>query len=154
MLGIDTNVVFRLIVSDDAEQTRRARKLVEQALSHDEPVLVSLLVLLESEWVLRSGMPRDGAHELPLIRCHSQAPRRSPAERRVESGERSIDAPLTVMDRLVLYKLPREQSKAERGAAPIDRRVDVDGLQCGEQVSLLVVKCGEERLPSQRDYIV
>jgi hypothetical protein len=27
-------------------------KLVEQALSHDEPVLVSLLVLLESEWVL------------------------------------------------------------------------------------------------------
>ncbi len=54
MLGIDTNVVIRLIVSDDAEQTCRARKLVEQALSHDEPVLVSLLVLLESEWVLRS----------------------------------------------------------------------------------------------------
>src|SRR5260370_36680116 len=54
MLGIDTNVVIRLIISDDAEQTRRARKLVEEALSHDEPVLVSLLVLLESEWVLRS----------------------------------------------------------------------------------------------------
>jgi predicted nucleic-acid-binding protein len=54
MLGIDTNVVVRLVVSDDAEQTRRARKLVEQALSRDEPVLVSLLVLLESEWVLRS----------------------------------------------------------------------------------------------------
>src|SRR5260370_31467328 len=53
MLGIDTNVVIRLIISDDAEQTRRARKLVEEALSHDEPVLVSLLVLLESEWVLR-----------------------------------------------------------------------------------------------------
>jgi len=54
MLGIDTNVVIRLIISDDAEHTCRARKLVEQALSHDEPVLVSLLVLLESEWVLRS----------------------------------------------------------------------------------------------------
>src|SRR6202522_2326828 len=54
MLGIDTNVVIRLIISDDAEQTRRARKPVEQALSDDEPVLVSLLVLLESEWVLRS----------------------------------------------------------------------------------------------------
>jgi predicted nucleic-acid-binding protein len=54
MLGIDTNVVVRLVVSDDAEQTRRARKLVEQALTRDEPVLVSLLVLLESEWVLRS----------------------------------------------------------------------------------------------------
>jgi predicted nucleic-acid-binding protein len=54
MLGLDTNVVVRLIVSDDAEQTRRARKLVEQALSRDEPVVVSLLVLLEAEWVLRS----------------------------------------------------------------------------------------------------
>ena len=61
MLGIDTNVVIRLIVADDADQTRRARKLVEQALSHDEPVLVSLLVLLESEWVLRSlyGFSRE-----------------------------------------------------------------------------------------------
>src|SRR5580692_5543711 len=58
------------------------------------------------------------------------------------------------MDRLVLHKLPREQSKAERGSVPIDRRVDVDGLQCGEQVSLLVVKRGEERLPSQRADIV
>jgi predicted nucleic-acid-binding protein len=54
MLGIDTNVVIRLVISDDAEQTRRARKLVDQALDRDEPVLVSLLVLLESEWVLRS----------------------------------------------------------------------------------------------------
>ena len=43
MLGIDTNVVIRLIVSDDAEQTRRARELVDQALRHDEPMLVSLI---------------------------------------------------------------------------------------------------------------
>src|SRR5258708_17966486 len=54
MLGIDTNVVIRLIISDDAKQTRRARRLVEEALGQDDPVLVSLLVLLESEWVLRS----------------------------------------------------------------------------------------------------
>ena len=45
MLGIDTNVLIRLLVSDDAEQTRRARKLVDQAVSRDEPVLVSLPVL-------------------------------------------------------------------------------------------------------------
>jgi len=54
MLGIDTNVIVRLVVADDAAQTQRARKLIDQALSRDEPVLVSLLVLLESEWVLRS----------------------------------------------------------------------------------------------------
>jgi predicted nucleic-acid-binding protein len=54
MIGIDTNVVVRLVVADDADQTRRARRLIDQALGRDEPVLVSLLVLLESEWVLRS----------------------------------------------------------------------------------------------------
>src|SRR5271165_100707 len=61
MLGIDTNVVVRLVVADDAEQTRRARKLIDRALSRQEPVLVSLLVVLESEWVLRSryGFGRD-----------------------------------------------------------------------------------------------
>ena len=65
MLGIDTNVVVRLIVADDAEQTRRARKLIDQALGRDESVLVSLLVLLESEWVLRSryGFSRDALLE-------------------------------------------------------------------------------------------
>lgn len=61
MLGLDTNVVVRLIVADDAGQTRRARKLVEQSLSLNEPVLISLPVLLETEWVLRSryGFDRD-----------------------------------------------------------------------------------------------
>jgi predicted nucleic-acid-binding protein len=61
MLGIDTNVVVRLLVSDDVEQTRRARKLVDQAVSRDEPVLISLPVLVETEWVLRSryGLGRE-----------------------------------------------------------------------------------------------
>ena len=61
MIGIDTNVVVRLVVADDADQTRRARRLIDQALGRDEPVVVSLLVLLESEWVLRSryGFSRE-----------------------------------------------------------------------------------------------
>jgi predicted nucleic-acid-binding protein len=54
MVGVDTNIVVRLVVADDAEQTRRARKLIEQTLAHEELVLVSLLVLIESECVLRS----------------------------------------------------------------------------------------------------
>jgi hypothetical protein len=54
----------------------------------------------------------------------------------------------------VLHKLPREHSKAKRGSVPIDRRVDADGFQCGEQLSLLVVKRAEERLPTQRADIV
>lgn len=59
MLGIDTNVLVRLLVADDADQTRRARQLVEKALVRDEAVLVSLLVLIETEWVLRSRYELD-----------------------------------------------------------------------------------------------
>lgn len=66
MLGVDTNVVVRLVVADDAAQTRRARSLVEQTISRDEPVLNSLLVLLESEWVLRNryGFSRDAIMDI------------------------------------------------------------------------------------------
>jgi hypothetical protein len=87
-------------------------------------------------------------------RAASQAPGCAPAERRVEPGERGIGAPLTVMDRFVLHELPREQGKCERGSVPIDQRVNVDGFQCSEQLSLLVVKRAEERRASQRADIV
>jgi predicted nucleic-acid-binding protein len=54
---------------DSSSQTTRskrvgARKLIEQALSREEPVLVSLLVLLECEWVLRS---RYGFNRVALL---------------------------------------------------------------------------------------
>jgi predicted nucleic-acid-binding protein len=54
MLGLDTNVLVRLLIEDDAAQTRRARNLVDSAIAEQESVLVSLPVLLETEWVLRS----------------------------------------------------------------------------------------------------
>ena len=50
MIAIDTNVLVRFLVSDDPDQARRARALVEE-----NPVFVSLTVLLEAEWVLRSA---------------------------------------------------------------------------------------------------
>jgi hypothetical protein len=52
------------------EQTRRARKLVDQARSRDEPVLGSLLVLLESEWVLRSRYGFNREAVLSIFRAH------------------------------------------------------------------------------------
>lgn len=54
MLGIDTNVLIRYLVRDDRRQYEQARHLIERQIVKGEPVLVSLLVLLESEWVLRS----------------------------------------------------------------------------------------------------
>jgi predicted nucleic-acid-binding protein len=54
MLGIDTNVLVRYLVRDDQQQFEKARRLINRELGNGEPVLISLLVLLETEWVLRS----------------------------------------------------------------------------------------------------
>jgi len=55
MIGLDTNVLIRFLVEDDPDQSRRARALIERELAQAEPVLISMLVLLETEWVLRSS---------------------------------------------------------------------------------------------------
>jgi len=54
MLGVDTNVLIRYSIRDDQPQYEKARRLIDREVSKGEPVLVSLLVLLETEWVLRS----------------------------------------------------------------------------------------------------
>jgi predicted nucleic-acid-binding protein len=56
MLAIDTNIVVRYLTGDDRRQAARARRLIERSRVH-----VSITVLLESEWVLRSvyGFERD-----------------------------------------------------------------------------------------------
>ena len=54
MLGVDTNVLIRYLIRDDQPQYEKARRLIAREVAKGEPVLVSLLVLLEAEWVLRS----------------------------------------------------------------------------------------------------
>ncbi|MEO7387672.1 MAG: PIN domain-containing protein, partial [Gammaproteobacteria bacterium] len=54
MLGIDTNVLVRLLIVDDQLQSQRAQRLIQQAVQRNQVVWVSLLVLIETEWVLRS----------------------------------------------------------------------------------------------------
>ncbi len=54
MLGLDTNVLVRYLVRDDQLQFEKARRLIKRESNKGESVLVSLLVLLETEWVLRS----------------------------------------------------------------------------------------------------
>jgi predicted nucleic-acid-binding protein len=54
MLGVDTNVIIRYLTRDDQQQYESARRLIDRETTKGEPVLVGLLVLLETEWVLRS----------------------------------------------------------------------------------------------------
>ena len=61
MLGIDTNVLVRFLVRDEERQFVRAQRLLRREADRGEPVFVSQLVLLETEWVLRSryGLSKD-----------------------------------------------------------------------------------------------
>ena len=54
MIGLDTNVVLRLVLNDDPQQRLRAAKVIEQARELAVTVNITLAVLLEMEWVLRS----------------------------------------------------------------------------------------------------
>ena len=54
MLGIDTNVLVRFLVRDDQTQFEKARKLLNREVSNGRRVFINQLVLLETEWVLRS----------------------------------------------------------------------------------------------------
>src|ERR1700746_159135 len=51
MIGLDTNIVVRYLTHDDPAQTARAIKLFA-SLSADDPGFLSLIVLVESVWVL------------------------------------------------------------------------------------------------------
>lgn len=58
-IAIDTNVVVRLLVRDDAAQFTAAAHLVQQAETTGQPLLILLGALLETEWVLRSRYRLD-----------------------------------------------------------------------------------------------
>jgi predicted nucleic-acid-binding protein len=61
MIAVDTNVLVRLLVKDDAAQTRRVVRLFKQLDADEARAHVSDVVICEIVWVLRScyGFGRD-----------------------------------------------------------------------------------------------
>jgi predicted nucleic-acid-binding protein len=59
MIGLDTNVLVRLLTRDDEAQARRARNFLAKECAA-EPAFVSNIALAETFWVLRSvySLPR------------------------------------------------------------------------------------------------
>lgn len=52
MIGVDTNVLVRVLVSDSPDQTQAALRFLEARTSAD-PAFVSTVVLIEMVWVLQ-----------------------------------------------------------------------------------------------------
>ena len=68
MRGLDTNVLIRYLLRDDLRQAKAAKRAIEQAIAAGEPLVISLLVVLETEWVLRGRVRLDKTAILGVFR--------------------------------------------------------------------------------------
>jgi predicted nucleic-acid-binding protein len=92
MLGLDTNVLVRFLVRDHEAQFERARRLIKREVGAQEKVLISLLVLLETEWVLRS---RYGLQKYQIVDAVSGL---------LDAAELQLEDEPTIEEALYLWK--------------------------------------------------
>jgi predicted nucleic-acid-binding protein len=55
MISLDTNVLIRYVVRDELAQYRLASDLINRSTAEGQAALATLLVMMETEWVLRSA---------------------------------------------------------------------------------------------------
>ncbi len=53
MIALDTNVVVRFLVDDDKAQSAKASKLIKRAITQNQSLFISDIVLCETIWVLK-----------------------------------------------------------------------------------------------------
>ena len=92
MYGLDTNVLIRYLLRDDPVQAEQARTTIESAVQSGEPVVISLLTMLESEWVLRSCASLDKRAVISTFRML------------LETRDIRIDQEETLEEALYLYE--------------------------------------------------
>jgi predicted nucleic-acid-binding protein len=55
MIGLDTNLLVRLVVGDDPQQTRQAKAFVDRHCTPESPAFINCVVLAELVWVLKAS---------------------------------------------------------------------------------------------------
>lgn len=68
MIGIDTNVLVRLLTADDEGQGERARRAIGGSEDAGEPVLVNDVVLVETMWTMARHYKTPRAQLLDIAR--------------------------------------------------------------------------------------
>jgi predicted nucleic-acid-binding protein len=67
MIGLDTNVLVRYFTQDDAMQAAQAGEVIER-LSESEPGYVTMIVFVETYWVLRDAYKTDRKAIVEVLR--------------------------------------------------------------------------------------
>lgn len=93
--ALDTNVLLRFLVGDDGVQRVRVARALERAVARGDVITLSLPVLLEAEWVLRS---RYGFAKPEILRTFHGL---------LDSAELQIDHDHTLIEALHLWAKSR-----------------------------------------------
>ncbi|MCL4184440.1 MAG: type II toxin-antitoxin system VapC family toxin [Burkholderiaceae bacterium] len=92
MAALDTNVLVRYLVRDDAAQFASARRLIHACIDEGRTLYIPISVSLELEWVLRAGF---GFGKDEVIRTLSQL---------LSSAELTFESEVALELALTLYR--------------------------------------------------
>jgi predicted nucleic-acid-binding protein len=67
MIGLDTNILVRYLVQDDAKQAALAEQLIDSLNAQERRGFISLVVLAELVWVLESRFEFDRADVRSIV---------------------------------------------------------------------------------------
>lgn len=73
MIGIDTNVLVRYFAQDDPAQAAIATELIEQRITVREPGFISVVVIVETVWVLQRAYRLDSSEVATVVERLLQA---------------------------------------------------------------------------------
>ncbi len=97
MIGLDTNVLARYYIDDDADaQAQRQRLAARRLVESGQPLMVSKSVILELEWVMRGYYGFDQGEVASVMRhlleqAHITVEDRDAIERALSNCEAGID---------------------------------------------------------------
>ena len=67
MIGLDTNVIIRYLAQDDDKQSAAATQIIETQLNENKQGFISLIVLVEIIWVLKSCYMQTKTELYPIV---------------------------------------------------------------------------------------
>ena len=97
MIGLDTNILVRLLVRDDPDQTEQARLFIDSRCTAESPGFINCVVLAELVWVL------DRVYRFPRQQVAA-----------------AVESLLTGRDRIVEYHDDVQAALAEYRSSNID----------------------------------
>ena len=74
MIAIDTNVLLRMSLDDNLEQSAQARGLIEEAAQNGVSVYISPIALAEYVWTLQRGYKLSRIEQVAAVRTYFDRP--------------------------------------------------------------------------------